>query len=254
MIYSAGLNTTRKIDAYMHTLALKANELGILLSNAQLLKFQKFCEQLTDWNNRMNLTSITGLDQIIHKHFLDSLSVNLELRHSFTVPNLRVLDVGSGAGFPGIPIQISFPDIRVSVLESSTKKCSFLSHIADELGLVNLSVLSGRSETLAHDPVLRENFDVVISRAVAKLPILSELTLPFCKVGGLVLAYKSDKVTSELNMAHNSIRIMGGEVKNISRINSICGLPTRTLVVIGKLRNTPHKYPRRPGIPSKRPM
>ena len=254
MIYSSGLNTIREIDSYMHTLALKANDLGISLNNSQLLQFQKFCQELTYWNNKINLTSITGMDQILHKHFLDSLSANLELSDLFTIPNLRVLDMGSGAGFPGIPIQISFPNIRVSVLESSTKKCSFLSHIANELGLVNLSVLSGRSEQLAHDPVHRENFDVVVSRAVAKLQVLSELTLPFSKVGGSVLAYKSNKITSELNAARNSIRIMGGEVKNISRINSICGLPTRTLVVIRKPRNTPEKYPRRPGIPSKRPI
>ena len=254
MIYSCPLNTPKEIEHYMDTLALKAKDLGIFLNNSQLMQFQKFYEELTYWNTKINLTSIVGIDQIVHKHFLDSLSVNLELSHLLTIPNLRILDVGSGAGFPGIPIQISFPHIRVSVLESSTKKCSFLSHIAKELRLVNLSVLNGRSETLAHDPLHREKFDVVISRAVAKLQVLSELTLPFTKVGGSVLAYKSKEITSELNLARNSIRIMGGEVKNTFRVNSICGLPTRTLVIIEKLRNTPHKYPRRSGIPSKRPM
>ena len=167
---------------------------------------------------------------------------------------MAVLDVGSGAGFPGFPIKISFPNLHVSVLESSTKKISFLSHVVETLGLEHLEILEGRAETFAHNTFLRENFDVVVSRAVAKLPVLAELTLPFCRIGGTVIAYKSEDIEREVKYADNSIRTMGGKLRTILQINSSQGLPERTLVVLGKEQSTPANYPRRTGIPLKRPL
>jgi len=235
----------------MEKLIKGAKKLGITLSTQQIGQFETYYRKLVDWNQRMNLTSITDYEGVQVRHFLDSLTVATAVGER---RDISVMDVGAGAGLPGIPLKILWPEIRLVLLEATAKKAGFLQHLIGELGLENVAVLVGRAEVKAHDIKYREGFDVVLSRAVAALPALAELTLPFCAVGGRFIAQKKGETGAEVEQASKAITVMGGSIREVKRLDIPELDDTRYLIVIDKVAATPEKYPRRPGIPAKRPI
>ena len=237
----------------MELLESGAATLGIPLGARQVGQFQRYYRELVEWNARVNLTSVTGWAEVQTRHFLDSLTVSLaiesELLHSG-----RALDVGAGAGLPGMPLKIAFPGLKLTLIDATAKKAAFLQHLAGALGLDGVEVVTGRAEALAHASEMREGFDIVASRAVARLSVLAELTLPFCSVGGTVVAQKKAGIDQEIEEARKAIELMGGEIEEVRRIDLPELAEPRSLVVMRKVSWTPANYPRRPGIPKKRPL
>ncbi len=227
--------------------------MGIGLDASQMDQFECFYREMADWNRRINLTSVTEREEVQTRHFLDSLTVSAAIS-SPALTGAKLLDVGSGAGLPGIPLAIAHPGLNVTLLEATGKKAAFLEHVTGELQLGNTRVLTGRAETLARDASLRERFDVVVSRAVARLPILIELALPFCRTGGIVIAQKARGADREIEDARTAIGLLGGSLRDIAGVTVPESGVRRLLVTIEKLSSTSDRYPRRPGIPSKRPL
>jgi 16S rRNA (guanine527-N7)-methyltransferase len=235
----------------MEKLKAGAKKLGVELGPAQLEQFEVYYQELIDWNKRVNLTAITDYEEVQLKHFLDSLTVVLAWQPA---KDSRVIDVGTGAGLPGIPLKIVFPDIKLTLLEATAKKAGFLRHIVEKLGLSDVEIVVGRAEEVAHQPRYREGFDLVLSRAVAALPTLVELALPFAAVGGSFIAQKKGNIDEEIGRADRAIELLGGKLRELKRVD-IAGLADeRYLVIIDKVSPTPAKYPRRPGLPAKRPL
>jgi 16S rRNA (guanine527-N7)-methyltransferase len=233
-------------------LASGAQQFDLALSEAQLGAFERYSRELIAWNERVNLTRIVIPGEIAIKHFLDSLSVSLAL------PELRsplaVIDVGSGAGFPGLPLKIALPDIVLTLLEATAKKTAFLEHVVGVLGLTGVTILTARAEAAGRRPDRREQYDLAVARAVAALPVLAEYTLPLVKVGGRVILQKGQEPSSEIEAAARALQILGGRVGDVRPV-PIPGLEAaRHLVVIEKERPTPAIYPRRPGLPAKKPL
>jgi 16S rRNA (guanine527-N7)-methyltransferase len=187
------------------------------------------------------------------KHFLDSLTIAPVLRER-GLDSARLVDVGSGAGFPGLPLKIALPGLRVALVEATGKKARFLEHVVATLGLTDVDVLSSRAELLAHDPSLRERFDVAVSRAVAELNALLELTLPFCRQGGVMVAQKKGDVAGELAAALRALDVLGGRLIEVREVTAQGLADGRVLALVEKVAPTPDKYPRRPGMPQKRPL
>ena len=209
--------------------------------------------ELESWNRRFNLTRITGREQVQTLHFLDSLTAVLAMSPEVKAGG-RVIDIGSGAGFPGIPLKIALPGLRLSLVESVGKKIAFLQRLLNRLNLSDVELLHGRSETLAHDPRHREVFDVALARGVAPLRVLAELALPFCWVGGSLVAHKKGDIARELEDALTAISLTGGRLSGVLPVG-VTGLEDkRALVVVENTSPTPTRYPRRPGIPKKRPL
>ena len=230
-----------------------AADLGIELNDNQLFLFQKYFDEMIDWNTRINLTSITGCIDVQEKHFLDSLTVFLALPQP--IPNnFRIIDVGSGGGFPGIPLKIAFPQIELVLLESTGKKANFLKHLTETLALKEVRVLNGRAEEIANQPEHRETFDAVVARALAEMAALAELTLPFCRIGGLLVAQKKGEMADEIAASKKAISILGGGVPRMIPVHLPAFSDNRCLIVVNKLSATPHQFPRRSGMPSKRPL
>jgi 16S rRNA (guanine527-N7)-methyltransferase len=235
----------------MDKLISGAAKLGIILNQIQIDKFQIYYQELADWNKRFNLTGITDYDEVITKHFLDSLTVvsGKELNKTDSI-----IDVGTGAGLPGLPLMIAYPWLKLVLLEATAKKVIFLRFITQKLELNVIDVINARAETVAHRPAYREKFDIVLSRAVAELPAAVELTLPFCKTGGLFIAQKKGNIAQEVSLATKAITILGGTLREIKPV-MLEELPDdRQLVIIDKIAPTPEQYPRRPGMPEKRPI
>ena len=241
------------VNKALELLKAGAAALGVHLSLAQLEQFQRYYEELADWNTRVNLTSVSGLDNVQTTLFLDSLTVSVAIPEDL-LESGRFVDVGSGGGFPGIPLKIAFPRSRATLIDSTGKKTAFLVYLKEVLGLSDVDVHTGRAETLAHDPILRETFDLVLIRGVAKMPVLAELTLPFCRTGGIVIAQKKVGIEEEIKQAERAIETMGGELKEVREVpvKELGG--ARGLVVLEKIGPTPERYPRRPGMPAKRPL
>lgn len=240
----------------MQRLIAGARDLGIQLSEAQLAAFQTYYEELVAWNQRFNLTAITGYEQVQIRHFLDSLSCLLagETQQALQRRDARAIDIGAGAGFPGIPLKLVCPATRLTLLEATGKKVTFLEHIVAQLGLRRVTPIKARAEELAHDPEHRELYDLVLARAVAEMPVVAEYTLPFCKVGGWVVAQKGEAGAAEAWSAETAIKILGGELRRVLPVE-LTGLPQdRSLVIIEKTSPSPDQYPRRSGMPSKRPL
>jgi len=245
----------------MKRLAEGGRLFGLSLTSAQITAFQRYANQLLEWNQRFNLTAVTEPEQVEIRHFLDSLSCLLALRavSCESVPawlsrSLRALDIGTGAGFPGLPLKIVWPNLRLTLLESRKKKVRFLEHIIDDLGLTTVNALHDRAETLAHQPQHREAYDLVLVRAVAETPVLLEYALPFCCRGGLVLAQKGEAAAAEAIASQRALALLGGELRRIVPIE-IPGLAdTPRIMVVEKSARTPARYPRRPGMPRKRPL
>ncbi len=239
----------------MEQLAAGATRLGYPLTSAQLSLFETYRTELRLWNEHTNLTSITEAAEVETRHFLDSLTVLLALdADEAASPCLRLLDVGSGAGFPCVPLKIVLPQARISLLEATGKKVRFLRHLVTVLGLPEVEVLQGRAEALGRLPPHREAFPLVVSRAVAPLATLVELCLPFCSVGGSFVALKKGDITREIQEACAAISILGGDNPRIINIPPFLLDDNRCLVSIRKTAPTPDRYPRRPGIPAKRPL
>jgi len=238
----------------MERLIAGAGELGLGLNSRQLEQFNVYYQELLDWNQRVNLTAITGYEDVQVKHFLDSLTVTLAFKPLLADADFSVIDVGTGAGLPGIPLKILFPDIRLVLLEATAKKAAFLQHIKHKLGLDDIEIVVGRAEIAARETQNRERFDVVLSRAVAPLSSLAELTLPFCAVGGSTIAQKKGAIDLEISQATRAIEILGGSLREVKRVDLEELTDERYLVIIDKVAPTPELYPRRPGMPAKRPI
>jgi len=236
----------------MEKLVNGAARLGIDLAPHQLEQFQAYYQLLREWNQRFNLTAIVDYQEVQIKHFLDSLTVSLVM--TTDVSRVRVMDVGSGAGLPGIPLKIALPQIRLTLLESVGKKTVFLSHLVNALGLEDVEVVTGRAEEVAHLSSFREKFDVTISRGVAGMATLCELCLPFCRIAGIFIAQKKGDIDQEVTQAEKAMALMGGQVLQVRRVDLPELADNRYLVVVKKVSATPSRYPRRPGMPGKRPL
>jgi 16S rRNA (guanine527-N7)-methyltransferase len=238
----------------MEKLATGARKLGLQLSPEQLEQFRIYYQELIDWNRQVNLTRITDYEEVQIKHFLDSLTVALAWETSAPKIDLRIIDVGTGAGMPGLPLKIVFPKIRLVLLDSVAKKAAFLHHINRKLGLDNVDIIVGRAEEISHDGQYRERFDIVLSRGVAPLATLAELTLPFCIIGGSFIAQKKGAIDPEISQASKAIGLLGGRLREVKRVDLEEFADKRQLIIIDKVSPTPPQYPRRPGVPKKRPL
>lgn len=233
------------------TLASGAQEMGISLDEHQLDQFDALTELLLEWNSKFNLTRITDRVEIAVKHYLDSISLLAYLKMK---KDASVIDVGTGAGLPGVPLKILNPDIKLTLLDSVQKKLSFAEAAAQELGLSDVSLIHARAEDAGREKANRERFDTVVSRAVSRLTVLSELCLPFCKVGGEFAAYKGPDVDDEASEAGRAIKLLGGKLEGIHRFTLPSSDLQRTILLIRKVRHTPSSYPRKAGIPARDPV
>lgn len=224
---------------------------GISLTENQIKQFKVYYELLIEWNKVINLTNITEFDEVMLKHFVDSLAIGKALDINKIE---RVIDVGTGAGFPGLPLKIAYPHLEVVLLDSLNKRIKFLDEVVDNLGLEKVETIHGRAEDLAKKAEYRESFDLVVSRAVANLSSLSEYCIPFVKKGGCFAAYKSGNVDEEAVQAEKAISVLGGKKKDIVKFSLPDSDMERSLVLIEKIKETPKKYPRKAGIPGKEPI
>ena len=234
-------------------IATDAKSLGIDLSPGQLGKFKAYTKEMLDWNQRVNLTAITDPFQVERLHFLDSLTVSLALPAQVKSGG-NLCDVGSGAGFPGVPLKIAFPCIKLTLVDSSAKRTGFLERLVSVLGLADVEVSNGRAEDVGQRSEFRERFDVVVSRAVAQTRVLLEYTLPLCRVGGLVIMQKKGDIQEEMERASGSLLELGGGGLKMVEVPEEVLEGQRQLAVVEKTSKTPSRYPRRTGIPAKRPL
>lgn len=225
------------------------NSIGIELTDSQLNAFETYYDMLIDRNKVMNLTAITEFDEVMDKHFLDSIylfrSIKLEADY-------KLIDIGTGAGFPGIPLKIVFPEIKITLLDSLNKRVGFLNDVIDELNLNDIEAIHGRAEDIARDKAYRASYDIAVSRAVANLSTLSEYCLPFVKIGGKFVSYKSGDCADEVDNAKAAIHLLGGKINKIDEFSYSNN--SRSFIVIDKVMNTSKKYPRKAGLPSKKPL
>lgn len=229
----------------------KLGELGITLTDEQKKQFDKFYELLVEWNKVMNLTGITEYEEVNEKHFVDSVSIvkAIDINKVDTV-----IDIGTGAGFPGIPLKIAFPHLKVVLLDSLNKRINFLNTVIDELGLTDIKTIHGRAEDYAKQSEYREKFDLCVSRAVANLSTLSEYCIPYVSVGGMFVPYKSGEIDEEVANAKKAVHILGGKLEDVVKFQLPGSEIGRSFVKIKKIQNTTKKYPRKAGLPAKEPL
>lgn len=225
--------------------------LDIQLSDIQISQFIEYYEILISWNKVMNLTGITEYEEVVEKHFIDSLTIVNKMKLSDVN---SVIDIGTGAGFPGIPLKIVYPHLKVTLLDSLNKRIKFLNEVIEKLELQCIETIHGRAEDFAKQNTYREQYDLCVSRAVANLSTLSEYCLPYVKVGGCFIPYKSGDVDQEIVDSKNAINILGGKVKEIYKFELPETDIKRSLIVIDKVKTTANKYPRKAGMPSKEPL
>jgi len=239
----------------MEKLIEGARQLGMELNAKQIGQFELYYQKLIEWNKKVNLTAITDYQEAQVKHFLDSITVISALTgEEMNKANFNIIDVGTGAGFPGMPLKILLTKPRLVLIDSTAKKVAFLRCVTQELELDKVEIVCGRAEEIARLPLYRQQFDLVVSRAVASLPALVELALPFCRIGGKFVAQKKGEVEQEINRASKAIEALGGKLDQARRIELEELSDERYLVIIDKIYPSPEKYPRRPGIPVRRPI
>ncbi|HLF75558.1 MAG TPA: 16S rRNA (guanine(527)-N(7))-methyltransferase RsmG [Anaerolineales bacterium] len=224
---------------------------NIHLTGRQVLALTAYEKELLEWNQKFNLTAIRDTDSIRTKHFLDSFSCVLAWRVS---PPNHLIDVGTGAGFPGIPLKILYPNLKLTLVESVGKKAMFCQHIVSVLGLEQVEVIQARAEDLGQDPQHRERYDWVVARAVAKLNVLGEYLIPLVRVGGTMLAQKGESGPAEAQSAENAMELLGGKLRQLIPVNLPGVADDRYLILVDKVAATPPKYPRKPGMPAKQPL
>jgi 16S rRNA (guanine527-N7)-methyltransferase len=237
----------------MDTFGAVVNELRMPLSAGQLAKFDLYARRLLDENKRTNLTSTRYREAVYRRHFAESLAI-LRALEERGIDLSPVIDVGAGAGFPGLPIKIARPEVELTLLEATGKKARFLESIVAELELTGVQVAQGRAEDLAHNDAARENYRLVLARAVAPLPVLLELTLPFLATGGVLAAPKGSAMRREVAASENALATLGGEFEDMVTLELEAGGPKQTLVIVRKVGTTPDRFPRRAGMPAKRPL
>ena len=227
------------------------NSIGIELTDSQLNAFETYYDMLIDRNKVMNLTAITEFDEVMDKHFLDSVylfrSIKLEADY-------KLIDIGTGAGFPGIPLKIVFPELKITLLDSLNKRVGFLNDLIEELNLNDIEAIHGRAEDIARNKAYRASYDIAVSRAVANLSTLSEYCLPYVKVGGHFISYKSEKINEESIAAKHAIGLLGGKVTGQREFMLPESDMYRNLFIIDKVKETPKKYPRKAGLPAREPL
>ena len=223
--------------------------LGFNFSVEQLEKFYKYMNLLIEWNEKMNLTAITEPNDIILKHFIDSITINKYIEN-----NAKVVDVGTGAGFPGIPLSIIRPDLQITLVDSLNKRLMFLQEIKKELELKNIDIVHARVEEIGQNKNYRETFDIATSRAVANLSTLSEYLVPLVKIKGKCVCMKASDAEEEIKQAENAVNILGGKIVKVEKFNLPNSDIGRTIIIINKEKSTNGKYPRKPGTPSKEPL
>ncbi len=229
----------------------KAKEIGIELTDLQIDQFNEFYRLMVEWNKVMNLTGITEYEEVVEKHFIDSLSLVKVIDISQVD---SVIDVGTGAGFPGIPLKIAFPHLNITLLDSLNKRIKFLNEVIESIGLENITTIHGRAEDFAKQENYREQFDLCVSRAVANLATLSEYCLPYVKLGGRFVSYKSGEIDEEVENSKTAIKVLGGKLKKIEKFQLLGTDIGRSFVEIQKVKNTGKKFPRKAGLPAKEPI
>lgn len=224
---------------------------GIELSDHQLAQFKQYYELLVEWNQKMNLTAITDLEEVYLKHFFDSLSA--AFYYDFSQP-LNICDVGAGAGFPSIPLKIVYPHLQVTIVDALKKRITFLNHLAEELQLTEVAFVHDRAENFGKNKKHRETYDLVLARAVARSSVLSELCLPLVKVGGDLLMMKGANFLEEKENSETAVKLLGGEWADLHKFQLPFENSERNIAIIRKKRKTPGKYPRKAGMPNKEPI
>lgn len=227
----------------------KAEAIGIKIDDEICDQFYKYMQILLEWNEKINLTAITEINDIIDKHFIDSLTINKYIKE-----NAKLADIGTGAGFPGMPLKILNKEKEFILIDSLNKRINFLEEVKKELKFSKLDLIHGRAEELARNKGYRENIDVVVSRAVANLSTLLEYMLPFVKVGGKCICMKGPNIKEEVNEAQKAIKLLGGELVDIEKITIPETTIERNIIIIKKIKRTPKEYPRKPGTPTKKPI
>ena len=234
-----------------NVLTKKVKELSIVLNDKQIQQFEQYYNILVEWNKVMNLTAITEYEEVVEKHFLDSLTIV----NAINMEKIETLiDVGTGAGFPGIPLKIAFPHLKVTLLDSLNKRIKFLNEVIDLLELNDIKAIHGRAEDYAKQAEYREQYDICVSRAVANLATLSEYCLPYVKVDGLFVPYKSGEIDEELKSSEKAVSILGGKVEEVVKFQLPGTDIGRSFVKIHKIKETKKKYPRKAGMPTKEPL
>lgn len=234
-----------------NVLTKKVKELSIVLNDKQIQQFEQYYNILVEWNKVMNLTAITEYEEVVEKHFLDSLTIV----YAINMEKIETLiDVGTGAGFPGIPLKIAFPHLKVTLLDSLNKRIKFLNEVIDLLELDDIKAIHGRAEDYAKQTEYREQYDICVSRAVANLATLSEYCLPYVKVDGLFVPYKSGEIDEELKSSEKAVSILGGKVEEVVKFQLPGTDIGRSFVKIHKIKETKKKYPRKAGMPTKEPL
>lgn len=228
-------------------------ELNITLTDKQTEQFLQYYEMLVEKNKVMNLTGITEYEEVIQKHFLDSLSL-IRVISDIDSQKLTVIDLGTGAGFPGLPLKIAFPELEITLMDSLNKRILFLQEVIDALGLKKVSAVHGRAEEMAVNAAHRQQYDLCVSRAVSNLAVLTEYCLPFVKKGGLFVSYKSADSDAEIQEGKKAISILGGKLTTVDKFQLPDSDLGRALVCIKKVKDTPKKYPRKAGTPAKLPL
>ncbi len=237
------------IDSFKEKMSSYGSKIGIVFNDEQLNMFYEYMNLLLEWNEKINLTAITEPEEVILKHFIDSLTIN-----KYIYENKSIADVGTGAGFPGIPLKIYRKDLKVILVDSLNKRINFLNEVISKLKLDNIETVHSRIEDFGKDKKYREKFDYVTARAVANLSVLSEYLIPIAKVNGNCICMKGSNVQDELISGKNAISILGGNIKFVDKFVLPNSDIERNVIVIDKVKNTPSKYPRKAGVPAKEPL
>lgn len=241
------------VDLFEKMMREELSEFSIELSELQLHQFYQYFELLIEWNKVMNLTTITEVEDVVTKHFVDSLSL-VKVLPDLKSEQVQILDMGTGAGFPGIPLKIVFPELEITLLDSLNKRINFLNEVIEQLGLKKIKAVHGRAEDYGRDREYREKFDYCVSRAVANLSTLSEYCMPYVKIGGAFIPYKSGKIEEELNQAKGAVKLLGGKIEEVITFMLPKTDVERSFVVVRKKEGTSKKYPRKAGLPGKEPL